>query len=54
MKQFAYHVAYFSGKVFYGFIDALDLEIALLHVEQDAYMGEGFEDQVIELKVVEV
>ena len=54
MKQFVYHIAYFSGKVMYGFLDALDLEIALLHVEQDAYMGEDFEDQVIELQVVEV
>lgn len=54
MKQFAFNVSYFSGKVFYGFIDALDLEIALLHVEQDAYMGEGFNDQVVQLQVVEV
>lgn len=54
MKQFAFNVAYFSGKIFYGFIDALDLEIALLHVEQDAYMGEAFDDQVVALQVVEV
>ena len=53
MKRFAYHVAYFSGKIMYGFVDALDLEIALLHVEQDAYLGEAFDDQVVKLQVVE-
>lgn len=53
MKRFAYNVAFFSGKVVYGFLDAWDQECALLHVEQTAFEHETFDDQVVALQVVE-
>lgn len=53
MKQFIYNVAFASGKLIYGFVDSLDLEIAYLEIENLADLETDEEDLVSELQVIE-